>query len=81
MQIIAFSAGSPGSNYDGGIIDLTSLKTAIEGKHLGLSESEMLDGDDVPIPYHLIGGDAFAMKTWLRKPFSQRNLKEKNANF
>ena len=76
-RFLSVSVGSPGSISDGGIFNLTRLSSAIEGKYAGLPDPDVLVGDDVPIPYHIISDDAFAMKTWLMKAFSQRNLKKK----
>ena len=74
---MSVSVGSPGSYSGGGISNLTGLSSAIEGKYAGLPDPDVLVGDDVPIPYHIIGDDVFAMKTLVMKPFSQRNLKKK----
>ena len=76
-HFLSVSVGNPGSNSGGGIFNLSSLSSAIEGKYAGLPDPDVLVGNDVLIPYHIIGDDAFAMKAWLMKPFSQRNLKKK----
>ena len=56
------------------IFNTSERLEALEGDTLGLPPPEVLPGDDRPIPYFLIGDDAFALKTWMMKPFSARNL-------
>lgn len=69
-RFLSVSVGISGSNSHGGIFNKTGLCAATEGEYTGLQGPEPLTGDDAPLPYHIIGDDAFAMKTWLMKPFS-----------
>ncbi|KAH3819459.1 hypothetical protein DPMN_121195 [Dreissena polymorpha] len=41
---------------------------------IGMPEATPPPGDDKPIEYYIIADDAFAMRTLLMKPFSQRGL-------
>ena len=59
---------------DGGIFGQSDLKAAIEGGHLGLPPNEPLPNDDYPLPYTIIGDDAFPLKEWLLKPFPYRQM-------
>ena len=43
-------------------------------RQLGLPEPDPLPNDDQPMPYYIVGDDAFALKTWLMKPMPHRNM-------
>ena len=66
--------GIPGSNSDAGIFNDSILKEAMESQTLGVPDPDPLPGDDRPTPYFIVGDDAFALKTWMMKPHSQRHL-------
>ena len=66
--------GSNGSSSDAQIFNDSELKDVIEEGTLGLPDPEPLPGDDKNIPYFIIADDAFALRTWLMKPFGARNL-------
>ena len=57
------------------------LLKVLEGDTLGLPLAELLPWDDEPIPYFLIGDDAFTLKTWLMKPYSVRHLSHEERIF
>ena len=42
--------------------------------HIMSDFEKPLPGDDKPIPYFLIGDDAFTLKTWMIKSYSAHNL-------
>ena len=48
---------------------------------LGFPASDPLPNDDRPMPYFIIGDDAFPLRTWLTKPFSRRNLLDEERMF
>lgn len=52
----------------------SELLEALEGDTLGLPPPEPLPDDDKPVPYFLIGDDAFPLKTWMMKPFATCHL-------
>uniref|UniRef100_UPI00358FCE16 CUB and sushi domain-containing protein 3-like n=1 Tax=Myxine glutinosa TaxID=7769 RepID=UPI00358FCE16 len=54
---------------------------AREGGYAGLPEPEPLPGDDKPMPFSLIGDDAFALRTWMQKPYSFRGMNKKQCIF
>ena len=51
-----------------------NLKFAIERNIAGLPDPTPLPADNQPIPFFLVADDAFALRTWLMKPFSKRAL-------
>ncbi len=46
-----------------------------------VSPEDPLPKDDRPMPYFILGDDAFALKTWLMKPFSQHNMTDEQRIF
>ena len=65
--------GAEGSAGDAGTWGKCNFHEAIEKDLLRIPESCPLPNDDTPVPYHLIGDDAFALKTWMMKPFSHQS--------
>ena len=61
--------GQPGSNSDGGIFSRTNLYDLIVGGAAGISDPAPLPNDDHPISYHIVGDEAFALNTWMMKPY------------
>ncbi|KAK3095749.1 hypothetical protein FSP39_018566 [Pinctada imbricata] len=66
--------GASGSSSDDGVFGETELKEALEAGDIGVPGAEPLPGDGEPVPYFIIGDDAFPLKSWLMKPFQQRNM-------
>ena len=62
--------GAEGGAGDAGTWVRCSLHQAIENGRIGFPAAETMPNDDQPIPYHIVADDAFALKTWLMKPFS-----------
>ena len=65
--------GAEGSAGDGGTWSRCGLSRALEDGRVGLPEPKALPNDDKPIPFHLVGDDAFALKTFLMKPYSHQS--------
>jgi hypothetical protein len=68
------SVGANGSTSDCAVFNDSDLKQVLEDGDAGMPPPEPLPADDRPMPYFLIGDDAFALKTWMMKPFSTRRL-------
>ena len=66
--------GANGSCGDSTIWNDSDLKSAIRNDTLGLLPLEPLPNNDIPMPYHIIADDPFALSTTVMKPFSQCNL-------
>ncbi|KAJ8019743.1 Protein ALP1-like [Holothuria leucospilota] len=65
--------GAEGGASDGGTWSNCSLHDAVEENRAGVPQPEPLPNDDQPVPYHFVGDDAFALRTWMMKPFSHRS--------
>lgn len=72
-----------GSSSDAQIFNYSEFNDKLEDGTINFPKpSPLLPGEE-PIPYFLIGDDAFALKTYMQKPYSRRSedLKEKIFNF
>ena len=73
-EFLFVEVGANGRNSDGGIWDKCALKQAIEKGTLNLPDKKQLPGRDSKLPYVITGDDAFPLKSYLMKPYPQRNL-------
>ena len=68
------NVGAEGGASDAQLFNNCELKYYIESNNLGLPDPVPLPGDNKNMPYFIIGDDAFALRTWLMKPYSRRNM-------
>ncbi|XP_048513980.1 protein ALP1-like [Athalia rosae] len=73
--------GAEGSQSDGGIFQSSELGQRLEGKTLGIPPSNYLPGTDADMPFFLVGDAAFPLKPYLMKPYSGRELPDRDAIF
>ncbi len=73
--------GQNGSSSDAQIFNQCKLTEAFEDRTIGFPPEDALPKEDRPMPYFILRGDAFALKTWLMKPFSQRNMTDEQRIF
>ena len=68
--------GAEGAAGDAGVFRDCSFKQAIDDNIFDLPPDKPLDNDPIgrPVPYFWVGDDAFAMKTWLMKPYPFRQI-------
>lgn len=66
--------GANGCASDATIFNHSELKETFENGSIGLPAADPLPHDDQPMPYFIVGDDAFPLRTWLMKPYSRRNL-------
>ena len=72
-KFLYVDVGAEGGASDGGTWSNCSLHDAVEENIAGLLQPVSLPNDDQPVPYHFVGDDAFALRTWMMKPFSHRS--------
>lgn len=80
-RFLYIDVGASGCGSDGGIFDKTPIRQALEEQTLGLPDPETLPGGDVPVPYFIVGDDAFPLRTWMMKPYPQRGLSREKRLF
>ena len=66
--------GAYGADSDAGIFRECGLYHALEQDKAGLPASQPLQDGDTDIPYFLVGDDAFALRSWMMKPHSKREM-------
>ena len=74
--------GSYGRFADGGVFNSCSLANALENdKQLNIPADCRLPGSNAISPFVIVADDAFAMKRYLVKPYSSRNLNQEQRIF
>lgn len=73
--------GCNGRVSDGGVFDNCSLREGLENGTIKLPEAEPLPGREVPLPYVFVADDAFAMRTYILKPYPFRDQPAPNRIF
>jgi hypothetical protein len=73
--------GCNGGASDAQLFLRCDLRDMIDDDALGIPAPEPLPGDDRNMPYFLVADDAFALKTWLMKPFAKRNMPDSERIF
>ena len=73
-KFIWVDVGAQGSASDAQIFNHVDLRQAVEENWMDIPNPEPFPHDDRDTPYFFIGDDAFALQTWMMKPFSRRAL-------
>ena len=80
-KFLYVDVGAEGGASDGGTWNHCTLHEAVEDDRAGLPEPAPIPNDDKPVPYHFVGDDAFALRTWLMKPFPHRSQNDRERIF
>ena len=80
---IRWNAGTAGSCSDGQIFNASQLKRRIEDGRIGFPDPAPMTQGGPDVPYFILADDAFALKTWLMKPYGRSMLtrEERIANY
>ena len=70
-------AGTAGSCSDAQIFNASQLKRRIEDGRIGFPDPAPITQGGQDVPYFILADDAFAVKTWLMKPYGRRMLTRK----
>ena len=75
-KFLWIDVGSDGSSNDASIYNGSELKEGLESPNniFNLPEEKSLPGDDVPVPYYIVGDNAFGINKRLMNPFAIRNM-------
>lgn len=73
-KFIWVDIGGRGAASDAQVWNESDLKLGVEDGDIELPHPAPLPHDDQDIPYFFIGDDAFALRNFMQKPFSQRGL-------
>ena len=76
-------AGTAGYCSDTQIFNASQLKRRIEDGRIGFPDPAPITQGGRDVPYFILADDAFALKTWLMKPYGRRMLtrEERIANY
>lgn len=73
-KLLYVDVGRNGKCNDGGVFNRCTFAQAMDTDQLGLPSLKPLPGRTLPMPYVLVADDAFALRTNVLKPYSQRGL-------
>lgn len=73
-KFISVDIGSYGKNSDGGILTNSSLGRGLENGTLNIPESSPLPETNILAPYVILGDEAFALKTYMMRPYPRSNV-------
>lgn len=68
-KFIYVDVGCNGRISDGGVFKNSTLYAALEEKSLNIPEEKSLPNRNKPVPYILLGDEAFSLSEYLLKPF------------
>ncbi|XP_029163349.1 protein ALP1-like [Nylanderia fulva] len=73
-NFIMLDVGAEGSQSDGGIFQSSEMGRRLNDGSINLPNSSNLPETDIDMPYFLVGDAAFPLKSYLMKPYGERNI-------
>ena len=80
-RFIYIDVGAAGRVADGGVWANTNLAKDLENNIICLPDDRPFLHDDEPMPFVIVGDEAFPLKSYLMKPYAQRLLNHKKRLF
>ena len=69
-NFVLFDIGQYGSNNDCGVLNKSEMGKKLESQSLNIPQPSPLEGCDYsPLPYFLLGDEAFPLKEYMMRPF------------
>ena len=73
-KFLWIDVGGHGHMSDAQIFNYSELKECLADGTIGLPAADHLPNDDKDTPYIFLGDDAFGLRTYMMKPYSQRKM-------
>lgn len=73
--------GCNGRVSDGGVFANSTLFQTLESNTLHIPPGKPLPLRNTPVPFVIVGDEAFSLKSYLRKPYPSRNLNQNKRIF
>lgn len=80
-RFVYANVGAVGSSSDAGVFDRSDFAQALRNGRLHIPAPDPLILGHPPLPYFLVGDDAFALTTTLMKPYPMRGLNDEQRIF
>lgn len=80
-KFIAVDVGAFGKNSDGGIFKDSNMGKALEGNTFGMPKSRPIEKNGKPLPYVIVGDEAFPCKPYLMRPYPGKGLEQNQRIF
>ena len=80
-KFLWLDVGGYGHMSDAQIFNASELKECLEDNSIGLPAADPLPNDDRPTPYYILGDDAFGLRTYMMKPYAQRQMTKEQRIF
>lgn len=80
-NFIVIDVGGYGKNSDGGILSNSNFGKALQSKRLNIPNKRVLPGTNVELPMVCVADEAFALKTYMMRPYPGKSLTPEKSIF